>query len=282
MFNVKQIRVLIQKDDGSVNGQTEFYEYTNCPIEVKIDRAMPNTANIKIYGVQKEDMALMTVLQRPQDGIKREKSVRIFATSGNAEVLFFEGHLMYCMPVYNSSPDIYMEIQANAGGLFNYVDIPPSIFKGSTPAPKLIEAIAKSLDMNVVNYGVETIAVNPHFESVGLYPRLNEISKAYNFRYNVKDNTTIEIYPKEYEGQIEWNITPDLYTGYPSLSSTGVSLTFDEALDIKLHHFLNIAGSEISSANGVWKVIKISYSLSTKIGGHWNMRVECRRAINGV
>lgn len=38
-----------------------------------------------------------------------------------------------------------------------------------------------------------------------------------------------------------------------------------------------ITGSNVSPANSKWKAVKVSYNLSTKIGGKWLMSVDGTR-----
>lgn len=275
MFNAKSLRVEIQEEAGKLKPTSNFYVYKDVPIEVNVNRTEPSySATIKIYGVSKEDMARMTLLKWTYD-IAVQRAVRIYATFGNSDILIFSGNMVSGTPNYSAAPNIYIEIQAIAGIYYNFAVIPPTVYKGSIPAPNLIKNICDFLNISFYNFGVDKVAVNPYFESDGLRNRVTEISKAYDFNAIIRDER-VEIYSKDLKEQqvTKWNVNTNNYVGYPSFTETGISLNFDEIFDIDVEHIMEIDGSEIKPANDKWQVRKVVYDLSTKINGKWTMRVE--------
>lgn len=275
MFKTKSLRVEIQQEAGDLTPTSLFYVYKDVPIDVSINRTEPSYgAIIKIYGVSKEDMARMTLLKWTYD-IAVQRAVRVYATSGDSEMLIFSGNMVSGTPNYSTAPNTYIEIQAIAGIYYNFAVIPPTVYKGSIPAPSLIKDLCDFLHISFYNFGVDKIAVNPHFEADGLRKRVEEIAKAYDFNAIIRDER-VEIYSKDLKEQqvTKWNVNKNNYVGYPTFTETGISLNFDEIFDIDVEHIMEIDGSEIKPANDKWLVRKVVYDLSTKINGKWIMRVE--------
>lgn len=281
MFSEKKIRVEVQKISGSFTPFSGVYNFVDLPIEVKINKVkLPAgyTATINIYGVSKQTMDSMTLITW-QVGLIDQIAVRVFANDGDGEHLLFEGQIMSALPNYSNAPDVCISINACAGAFYNLVtDVPPSSDENGKEVPvrQVFEDICNQYGVNLDNRGVEGTCRYPRIEGDGLLSRITAASKAYNVTAIIENGTVI-IFPKGstlYKSQ-EWYWTSQDYIGYPSFNITGIDLKLDRAIyNLQLWDFFTLRGSIIPAANDRWAIIKITYNISTKIGGKWEMSVS--------
>ena len=289
MFSKKSLRVEILRQDGYFYEEKNTLSFKDLPIEVKIDitELMSGfSAIVKIYGVSKEHLDMITTLQwykRLDDETSAfidKKFIRIFVNDGMGEYVLFEGDIMSAKPVYETAPDVHIEIEAVAGAFFNMIsEIPPSQLVGKVPAPKFYEKICSQYGVQCIIHGEEKDygqCIDPRQEEVGLKPRIDAATKAYG-GYALVFNNRVEIFPsvpKEGENYIKiFTFTPENYIGYPSFIQGGIKIRTDELVNIMLRDIFKIKNSQVTPANDAWRCFKISYNLSTKIGGKWFMEI---------
>ena len=274
MFSKKSIRVEVQKIAGEFYPGVGVLEFKDLPIEADLNFVtLPSgiSGRIKIYGVSKSHMDAITTL-RKQVFID-QKAVRVYVNDGDGEDLLFEGNIMSAVPDYNSAPDVCITIDACAGAYYNLKsDVSPSIAHKGASVPFVFQEICKSFDYNCVPHGTfNNVSSEQVFDQIGLSNRLNAAARAYNVYVVMSNKHIVDIYPngEDYEGK-NWIFTKESYIGYPSFNSVGIEIKLDRWIkSLSLADFFTIKNSEVSAANDKWKVLKIKYNFSTKIGGKW-------------
>lgn len=282
MYSKKTLRVEVQKISGNLTPFSGTYNFVNLPVEVKINKVkLPAgySAIINIYGLSKQKLDSITTIAW-KTGFIDQIAVRVFANDGNGEHLLFEGNVMSAIPNYSSAPDVCISITACAGAFYNLMtDVPPSSIKEGEEVPvrQVFEEICKQYGVVLDDRGVEGSCTFPRIDGNGLAERISRAAKAYNVNFYI-DNNSVTIYPKDsYDYKAKNNLvwTKNDYIGYPSFNNTGIDLKLDRILfSLQLGDFFTIKGSEVSAANDKWFVVKVSYDLSTKIGGKWEMNVS--------
>lgn len=277
MFSKKSLRVEVQNVEGDFFPGINTLEFKDLPIEVDLNFVtLPAgiSGKIKIYGVSKKHMDAITTIKWKQDFIT-QKAVRVYANDGEGENLLFEGNIMSAVPNYNSAPDVCISIDACAGAYSNLKSVSPSTLQGEVSAHQVFQKICSDFGVNFENYGV--VGKNekdPNYPQDGLANRINAAAKNLDV-YVVMDNNTVKIYPNNGYKANNWKLTKQNYIGYPTFNSIGVEIKLDRLYyAMSLADFFTISGSEVSAANDTWKVIKMNYKLSTKIGGKWFMAVS--------
>ena len=280
MFSKKKIKVEVQLVGGKSflpNVNTLIFE--DLPVDVNVNVVtLPSggSAKIKIYGVSKEHLDMMTTIKWKEPFIT-QKAVMVYADDGDGYKLLFEGNIMDALPRYENAPDVYIEIDAIMGAYHNIREVPPFSRKGEVPTSQVFRDICADYGVDFVNVDVFTNCKDPYFDQHGLANRLTAAAKAYNVyvvNYNnrVEISTNANVYKK-------WNFTTQSYIGYPEITGTGIKINLDTVYAVGLRDYFNISGSEVTAANDNWKIIKYSYSLSTKIGGKWFMTIEGTRVL---
>lgn len=280
MFSKKTLRVEIQNREGNFVSGIDTISFKNLPIEAEISLVeMPNTfsANIKIFGVSRENMNYITTL-RLKDLTIVEKGIRIYANDGDGEFLLYEGNIQSAEPVYASAPDIYISIKSTAGAFFNMGDIPPSSLPKNAPVPDVFRKICSDFGIGFVNEGVSGNTNNqPYFDQAGLLNRLYAASSQYNVGCNLFNNRVV-IFPKGDYLRI-WTLNKENYIGYPSFVGEGIGLSLDKLYNMEIGDVFRVVGSDIDYANDNFQINKIVYKVSTKIGGKWMMTIYGTRYV---
>jgi len=277
MFSKKKLRVEIQNLEGEFFSGVNTLTFQDLPIEANLNFVkLPAgiSGKIKIYGVSKEHMDAITTIKWHEDFIV-QKAIRLFADNGEGEFLLFEGNIMSANPEYDKAPDVCIGINACAGAFFNLKsEIPPSSLPMGAPVPNVFQKICTDFGIGFVNNGVDGIAGGSiYFDQSGLFDRINAAAKAYNV-YPVVYNNRVEIYPANGFSLKKWNFTPKDYIGYPTLQAMNYSIKLDHLYNVDLRDRFTISGSEVTSANATFQVIKVVYNVSTKIGGNWLMEID--------
>lgn len=275
MFSKKRIKVEIQMVGGEFSPNVNTLTFENLPIEANISVVtLPSGGNakVKIYGVSKDHMRMMTTIKWKKPFIT-QKAIMIYADDGEGYKLLFEGNIMDALPRYESAPDVFIEITATMGAYHNIMEVPPFHCSDGVPTSDVFRDMCAAYGVNFINHGVTGNVKAQHFEQNGLANRLRAASKAFNV-YVIYNNNSVEIYP-EYSGVAKkWNFTKQSYVGYPTITETGIKIKLDTIYSVGLRDYFTINGSEVEPANGSWKIIKYSYNLSTKIGGKWFMQID--------
>ena len=283
MFSKKKIKVVIQlvdKKEKFFVPNVNTLTFEDLPIDVNVNvTTLPSggSAKIKIYGVSKERMEMITTIKWKKPFIT-EKAIYVYADDGEGYKLLFEGNIMDAFPRYESAPDVYIDITAVMGAYHNMKEVPPFSRKGEVPTYKVFRDMCADYGVDCVNVEnlVQTTCKDPYFDQSGLANRLRAASKAYNI-YVVYENNLVKIYPQYLGEALRWDFTKENYIGYPQLTPSGIKISLDNINAVGLRDYFTIKGSEVSGADDTWKIIKYSYNLSTKIGGRWFMTIDGQR-----
>lgn len=281
MFSKKSLRVEIQNLDGEFISGVNTISFKNLPIEVQISLVeLPKafSANIKIYGISKENMNYITTLHW-KDLMIVEKAIRIYANDGDGEKLLYEGNIQSANPVYDTAPDIYIDINSVAGAFFNMSDIPPSSLPKNASVPDIFRKICYDYGIGFVNNGVNKMSSGSvYYGQSGLLNRIRAAAIEHNVSANIYNNR-VEIYPKGERFPKVWTFNKQNYIGYPSFANMGIKLTLDKIYYVNVGDVFKIVGSDVDAANDSFEIHKINYNLSTKIGGKWFMTLFGTRYI---
>ena len=281
--NKKQLRFIITLGTGkfgsSDNNQIVLQGFR---ASVDIDKAggmQMSSLKARVYGVRQEDMNSVTTLQW-KPGTMIPNTVEVFAIDGAQETLIFAGNIINAWGDYQSMPDVFLNIQAQAGFFNSLKAVPPRSFKGSVDVASVLAQICRDLGYTFENNGVTTQLVDIYLANTGL-EQAKELVKAANCDYYL-DDKIFAIAPRNTPRN---SIIPLISSatgmvGYPTFDGTGVnfqslfnpSITFGGTIKIQ---------SDIKQASGEWIVTSIAHRLeSEKPGGAWFSTI--RGNVNGL
>ena len=272
MFSKKSLKVVIQNIEGEFYPGVSELTFRDLPIEVDLNYCeLPSgiSGKIKIYGVSKQHMAQITTIKW-KTGFINQKAVRVYANDGGGERLLFVGNITFAVPDYSKAPDVCISIDACAGAYYNVKSVSPSRIEGKASARQVFRRICDDygvlLDMD---FDTEQRELNPRYNQSGFLNRINAAAKTFDL-YVLPKNNSVSVFPRNGYSATEWKFDKSYYVGYPSFNLAGIEIKLDKIVfPMSLADFFFIPDSEISVANDHWKIIKINYKLSTKIGGKW-------------
>ena len=247
-------------------------DFRGLPVELELDYAgIFSTAKIRIYGLSKIHVDSITSISFFVTPYIPEFYIKVFIDEGLGEEELYSGTVQKAVPNYTNAPDVFVEIESYAGTFSNLMDgIPPTSIDGDVLAPDLFRKLCQDYNVDFVNHNVQKVCGgSPRYDQVGFMNRLRKAAKDYDV-YVELYNDAVHIW--ETSNKV-WKITKDDYIGYPTFNQIGVGIVLDKAIRIRRSDSFVISGSEIEAANGRWHVNTVKYSLSTRIGGKWQVAV---------
>ncbi len=243
---------------------------------VDIDKAggmMMGTLKARIYGVRQQDMNSVTTLQwKPQERIKN--TVEVYAIDGTSETLVFAGNIVNAWGDYQSMPDVFLNIQAQAA-FFNQIEaVRPLSIKGGIDVAIVMARIARDMGLTFENNNVHVILTDVYVANT-LTEQAKILAQAANFRLHIDDKTLAitNIYAPR-AGIIPRIAADTGLVGYPTFDGVGInfrtlfnpSIQFGGAVQLD---------TDVAQAAGQWVVTSIGHHLeSEKPGGSWFSQVR--------
>lgn len=243
---------------------------------VDIDKAggvQMSTLRAKIYGVSQSDMASITTLQwRPSTMIPN--TVEVFAIDGDAETLVFAGNIVNAWGDYQSPPDVYLHIQAQAAYYAQVKAIPPRSFRGGVDVASVMRQIAQDSGLAFENNGVQVQLADVYLAGSGT-EQIKELAKAAGIDLYIDDKTLAITPPNMPRGGLVPLISAQSgLVGYPTVDGWGVNV------QCLFHPSVTFGGrfkleTDVSRASGEWLAACVAYHLeSEKPGGAWFMTIR--------
>lgn len=236
-----------------------------------IDKAggmMMSTLRAKIYGVKQEDMNSITTLQW-KPGTFIPNTVEVFAIDGEVETLVFGGNIVNAWGDYQSMPDVYLQIQAQAAFFNQLLSSKPRSFKGQIDVAKVMGQIAADMGYVFENNGVNVQLSDVYLSNTGT-EQAKELAAMADCCLYI-DDKVLSITPKygPRVGNIPVISSASGLVGYPTFDGVGVNFLtlFNPAVifggSIKLK-------TDVKQAAGEWIVTSVAHRLeSEKPGGAW-------------
>lgn len=283
MFSKKKIKVevTLYNDDSFLSGSVLTFE--DLPVSVEIIKtrfpAEPR-ASIRVYGVSKEKMEAITTVAW-KTGVIDKKKVRLEVDDGNGYQLLFEGGIRSAVPVYDSAPDVYIQIESSMVAFPNMMKVPPFVSFGESTIFNVVNGICNQYGSRAINVGVDGVCGSQYFDQFGFKNRLNAVCEAFDL-FVVEDVSGVFVYPKNGFSAKTYVLTKEHRIGYPSFGYALIKVKVGTLFDIRVGDTFKIDDSEIVFANDKWICGQITYSLQTlSNSGKWQMELTGYR-IEGV
>ena len=146
---------------------------------------MMGTLRAKIYGVKQEDMNSVTTLQW-KPGSRIANTVEVFAIDGAAETLVFAGNIVNAWGDYQSMPDVFLHIQAQACFFNGLQAVQPLSIKGGVDVAVVMARIAKDMGLVFENNNVSVMLTDVYVANT-LKEQALELARAANFSLYIDD-----------------------------------------------------------------------------------------------
>ena len=279
----KQLRFVVTLGTGKFgSSNNDVVTLQGFRATADIDKAggmMMGTLRAKIYGVQQADMnSVTTLMWKP--GTRIANTVEVFAIDGAVETLVFAGNIVNAWGDYQSMPDVFLHIQAQACFFNGLQAVQPLSIKGGIDVAVVMARIAKDMGLGFENNNVSVMLTDVYVANT-LKEQALELARAANLSLYIDDKVlaiTNKYAPRE--GMIPEISAQSGLVGYPTFDGIGVNfqtlfnpaITFGGSIKLK---------TDVKAAEGDWIVTSVAHRLeSEKPGGAWFSTV--RGNVNGL
>lgn len=293
-FTSKQLRftlVLSPKNANTVFPQTgsNTLVVSNCRASVSIQTVplVPTNACVKIFGMLQQDMNALTAIFFNIRQRYVPNNLIIEQNSGAGWTQVFSGQITDAQPRYRAMPNVFFEIVAMTGYQWQITPVPPLSFPGTVPVAVIAQQIATNMGYSLDNTGGVTASVtNEYFPGTNI-DQLNRLCQKSRTQYvilasldsNNQQTGTVYIYPN---GKFAPSIpmvqlsSQSGLDGFPELEKFGLTITSLFTPTIVAGGRVQVTGSEIPAANGVWSPFIIDHTLESNMpGGRWHSVSQC-------
>ncbi|MDR2947130.1 MAG: hypothetical protein LBV79_10340 [Candidatus Adiutrix sp.] len=277
-FAVKTIEISVTLSQGSFGegGNTKIIEGLAC--EVSVDKpGLPekNSANIKIWGMKYDDMAQLTMLSfRPLESQNNLIQVKAGDLDG-ALALVFQGEITRASADFNAAPDVAMEFEADSGSYPNQIASPVMTVNGEAQAVNLFSQFAAEAGYEFKDEGVTASVQNAWFPGSPI-EKCQKLARDIGCELVIDDGVII-VMPagQAREGNAVLLNKDNGLIGYPTFNQDGIVCRCIFNPDLQYGGLMKME-SIVPRATGVWKITKLSHSLSAYVpgGGNWETNIE--------
>lgn len=121
----------------------------------------------RIYGVKESDMNAVTSFVY-KFGAVEPNTCLVYAIDGTTETMVFAGNIVNAWPDFNSLPDVFLHIQAQAAAVNLIKAVPPRSFSGDIDVASVMGQIAASMGYSFENNGVDVKLADVYLDNTGL------------------------------------------------------------------------------------------------------------------
>lgn len=281
--NLKDLMFVITLGTNQTTGQQNTFDSGDNQITlqgfrstVDIDKgggAMFGTLRAQIWGVSQSDMNSITTLQYQALGlVASPNTVSVYTVDGLQQTLEFQGNIVMAWGNYQSQPDVFLQIQAQAAYFNQMNPIAPTSYNGPVDVATVISQLASQMGYTFENNGVSVQLSNPYFPGTGM-DQVNSAARAAGIWLGI-DNSILFITPPFTSRGGGTSIVPEIspqsgLIGYPSFDGAGVNFQILYNPAVKFMGLINLVTS-IPRASGQWIATGVAHRLeANKPGGAW-------------
>lgn len=245
-----------------------------CDVSIdKVGLPSKNTAKVKIYGMLLEDMGKFSTLSFGNPLLMRRNSISIYAGDEKSGLhLAYKGNVTSAYADFTGAPDVAFVLEAMTGFFASTTPAGPASFQGSAGVGQIIGGLAKDMGMSFQDRGVTTQLNSPVLNGSPM-EKAQAAANAAKCDMIVDDDQVIiapKGVPRTPAGQEVLFSAATGMKGYPSFSSTGVTVTGLYRPEVRQGGLISIE-SVVPRASGSWRVMEIHHKLTAYKpgGGDW-------------
>ena len=276
--NKKELKFIITLGTGtfgsSSNNQIILQGFR---ASVDIDKAggmMMGTLKASIWGVAQSDMNSITTLQWKTKAFI-PNTVQVFAIDGDTQTLIFTGNIINAWGNYDSMPDVFLMIQAQAAYGALITPVAPTSYDGPINPVTAMQQLAGTMGLTFENNGVSANPLANQYLPNTALEQAKTIALAAGIWMYI-DNGTLAITPANQprKGAVPLISAETGMRGYPTFDGVGVNFQTLFNPSIMFGGSIQV-DTTLPQANGTWIVTSVAHKLeSEKPGGQWFSRIR--------
>ena len=242
------------------------------------------TADIKIFGMLQADMNALTVIWF-NPPVVQNNTILLEANVGNGWVQVFSGTLFEAQADYTAQPNVFFRFQANQSFATQITAVPPASYTGAASVATIVQALATQMGLAFENNGVTATLHNPYFPGTA-FDQLQRVCWASDTDFYIvgapagsSAQGTLAICPsglgRNSVAATVLSPTSGL-VGYPAIGYSGLTVQCLYNPNIIGGGQIQIQGSQIPAANGLWNPLSFTHTLdAVNPGGAWMTTLTC-------
>ena len=281
-FTLKTIQVAITLGKGmfSEGGNTKTIEGLACDVSVtKPGLPEKNSASVKIWGLKYEDMAQLNMLAfKPLESQHNLISIKAGEQGQNLS-LVFAGEITSAFADFNAAPDVCMEFESDSGSYPHQIATPTTTVNGEAQADKLFTQFAAEAGYTYKNEGVTASVQNAWFPGSPI-DKMGKLARDIGCELLIDDGAVVVMPAGQARAGNAALLSKDTgLIGYPTFNQDGIVCKCIYNPGLQYGGLIKVE-SRVPRAAGVWKITKLSHSLSAynPQGGPWESEVEAAHA----
>jgi hypothetical protein len=241
----------------------------------------PYSLDLTIFGMREEDMNAVTILWSgaTRTAINARALIQLEASGdgGDSWTQVFEGTFNEAMPDYRSVPYANLRASAFTGNGMQMLPAAPTSYPGSASVGEIAAYLAGKMDFALENNGVTGNLANPYFPGTYMN-QFRALCQHANLDFYFDGNATLAICPKNsprLNKPVPVLSPSSGLVGFPTIQRYGIHVDALFTPGITLGGTVQVAGSIVPSANGIWFAMKSEHVLeSLEPGGAWFSSLE--------
>jgi hypothetical protein len=247
----------------------------------------PNSLDLTIFGMQPSDMNALTILwgsvTNTVTGLNARALIKLEASNdGVAWTQVFEGTFSQAQPDYRNPPNAALHAQAWTGNGMQIQSAPPTSYPGvGTLAPSVVsiaQYLAGQMGFTLEPNGVTGTISTPYYPGT-LMDQFRALCHDANLDFYFDGNGTLAIVPANQprQGKAIPVLSPTSgLRGFPTIQQYGLHADALWQPALTLGGQIQITGSIVPSANGIWTPYSITHDLeSLNPDGAWFSAMDC-------
>jgi hypothetical protein len=243
---------------------------------VSINGEFQSESHVIIYGLPLSTINQLTTIGVVQQQIRFKNTLQIAAgIEGDALTTIYKGIIAQAYGEFSSAPDVGLVIIGFTAAGAQVKPVGATSYRGSVAVSQIMADFAKDAGFTLSDAGVKTVLSNPYFSGTTL-DKIKQCAKAAGIDAFIY-NDVLSIYPKNtYSKNDAIELSPSTgLIGYPRFSSYGVVVQSIFNPGAFTGGKLTIKDSELSSANGDWRILTVVHDLESQVpNGVWQTTIE--------
>lgn len=277
-FTRKSLETRIVLAEGEFTGGGNMKTFRGLATDARIEKVGApdlNKMSLKIFGMLREDMEQLTALSFKPMEYKKKYAVLLAGDEGAELSVVFKGEIMKAVADYSGAPDISFQIDAMTGSYPLMMSAPPLTVEGEAPAADVVGSLAGEMGYAFENAGVTGSLKNAVLNGSPL-EKARAAADQTGAELILDDDVLVLLPPgKARTSEVPYISPATGLIGYPSFTDTGISFKCLYNPALQMGGLVEIK-SVVPHASGVWRITKLTHSLSAynPKGGAWESAAE--------
>jgi len=225
----------------------------------------------RIYGLPLSMINQLTTIGPIMTQMRSANTIQIDAgNEGETLTTVYIGNINTSWGDFQAVPDVALNVIAYSALDAAIKPYNPTSYSGGVDVSIIMKSLADAMGYSFEDNNVHVIIDNPYYGGTVL-DQIKSVSTAAGINFDISNNK-LSIWTRfGYRDGAIPTVSPESgLVGYPVFSSQGVMLQTEFMPSIVMGGQVTLKDSQITMANGTWRIYQVSHSISAELpGGPW-------------